>query len=64
MDHVKTQLPYALVVGGIGIVLGNIGTAYGLSPWLALLGGAVLLVVILQLIGRPVEGHISHATES
>jgi len=64
VDHVKTQLPYALVVGGIGIVLGNIGTAYGLSPWLALLGGAVLLVVILQFIGRPVEGHIAPATES
>jgi len=57
VDHVKTQLPYAMVVGLIGIVLGNIGTAYGLSPWLALLGGALLLVAILQFIGKPVEGH-------
>jgi len=59
VDHVKTQLPYALVVGGIGMVLGNIGTAYGLSPWIALGLGSLLLVVILRLVGKPVETGVS-----
>ena len=38
IDHVKTQLPYALVVGIIGIVIGNIGDASaGCGPtWEAL----------------------------
>jgi Na+/H+ antiporter NhaC len=56
VDHVKTQLPYALVVGLLGIALGNIGTAYGLSPWLALAGGAAILIVFVRMIGKPVEG--------
>jgi Na+/H+ antiporter NhaC len=55
VDHVKTQLPYALIVGGIGMVLGNIGTAYGLSPWIALGGGSLVLVGILYFIGKPVK---------
>ena len=38
-----------------GIALGNVGTAYGLSPWLALAGGATILVLFVRLVGRPVE---------
>ena len=54
VDHVRTQLPYAMAVGIIGMLLGNIGTAYGLPPWIALLGGAGLLVVLLRMRGRVV----------
>jgi len=35
----------------VGIVLGNIGTAYGLPSWVAILGGAAILVVALRVIG-------------
>ena len=52
VDHVRTQLPYALAVGVVGILLGNIGTAYGLSPWIALLAGAAILVVFLRIVGK------------
>ncbi|MDX1493594.1 MAG: Na+/H+ antiporter NhaC family protein, partial [Longimicrobiales bacterium] len=52
VDHVRTQLPYALVVGLVGIVLGNIGTAYGLPPWIALLAGAGVLAVFLRFVGK------------
>lgn len=55
VDHVKTQLPYALSVGLIAIVCGNLGTAYGLSPWLALLAGGILVAVVLRFVGKPVE---------
>ena len=55
IDHVRTQLPYALVVGVVGITLGNIGTAYGLPPLLALLLGAVVLWGVLRFWGTSVE---------
>ncbi len=55
VDHVKTQLPYALLVGVVGMLLGNIGTAYGLNPWIALLIGGVIVVAALRVLGRPVE---------
>jgi len=52
LDHVRTQLPYALLVAGISIVLGDLGTAYGLPNWIALLGGAAILVLVVRLAGR------------
>ena len=54
VDHVKTQLPYAFLVGGVGIVLGSVGTALGLPAWLALLGGAAVLALTLRTFGRPI----------
>lgn len=54
VDHVRTQLPYAALVGVIGMALGNIGTAYGLPSWLALLLGAALLYVALRTLGTSV----------
>jgi Na+/H+ antiporter NhaC len=47
IDHVRTQLPYAMLVGGVSMVIGDIGTAYGLPNILALgLGAAVLFLVL------------------
>jgi len=54
MDHVRTQLPYALTVAVVAIVLGDIPTAFGLSPWIALVLGVGVLYGILRLLGRPV----------
>ena len=47
VDHVRTQLPYALLVAGMGMTFGDIGTAYGLPVWAALVlaGGALWLVL-------------------
>lgn len=55
VDHVKTQLPYALAVGLLSMGLGNIGTAYGLPPVVALLLGAGALVGLVYVVGRPVD---------
>jgi len=56
MDHVRTQLPYAILVGLIGMVVGNVGTAYGLlPPWGALLVGAFLLFLFLRFRGKTVS---------
>lgn len=54
VDHVRTQLPYAVAVGLLSMLLGNIGTAYGLPPIVALLIGAGALVGLLFTVGRPV----------
>jgi len=43
VDHVKTQLPYALVVALVAMIVGDVGTALGLSVWVALLGSIAIL---------------------
>jgi Na+/H+ antiporter NhaC len=59
VDHVRTQMPYALLVAGVGMVLGDIGTAYGLPNWIALVGGVAVLFVVLRLFGRDLMEHES-----
>lgn len=59
VDHVRTQLPYALAVGTISIVVGNLGTAYGLPVWAALTIGIAVLIVILKLFGEPGPSQLS-----
>ncbi|MCE2455212.1 MAG: Na+/H+ antiporter NhaC family protein [Gemmatimonadetes bacterium] len=54
VDHVRTQLPYAVLVGGVAIVVGSLGTSFGLPNWLALVGSAGLLVGFLFWRGRTV----------
>ena len=58
VDHVRTQLPYAVVVAVVGMLLGDIGTAYGLPVWVALGLGVLILFAVLRLrgtsIGEPV----------
>ncbi len=55
VDHVRTQLPYALIVASVGMVLGDIGTAYGLPNWLAFVLAIGALILILKVFGRDVR---------
>ncbi len=65
VDHVRTQLPYALLVGAVGIVVGNIGTAYGLPPWIALIIGFGVLFLILRSRGQiSTRGEVSVEREA
>jgi Na+/H+ antiporter NhaC len=50
--HVRTQLPYALAVGALGMVVGDVPTAFGLSPWISLLAGTGVIVGGVFLIGK------------
>ena len=50
----KTQLPYALLVAVLGMIVGDLGTAMGLPVWVALLLGVGILVAFLRLLGRSV----------
>jgi Na+/H+ antiporter NhaC len=55
VDHVRTQLPYAIAVAIVCILLGDIPTAFGLSPYISLILIAIILVVVIYLVGRKVE---------
>jgi Na+/H+ antiporter NhaC len=55
VDHVRTQLPYALVVAVIGMTVGDIATAYGLTPWIALPLGGVLIWGVVMVVGKRVD---------
>jgi Na+/H+ antiporter NhaC len=55
IDHVRTQMPYAILVGGVGLVVGDLPTAWGMSPWLSLALGSAILVAILWYFGRTTD---------
>jgi Na+/H+ antiporter NhaC len=55
VDHVKTQLPYAMTVGGIATALGYIPAGFGLSPWISLAFGAVAVVFVVMKFGTPAD---------
>jgi Na+/H+ antiporter NhaC len=54
IDHVRTQLPYALMVAVIAMIVGELpAAAWGLNPGIALLVGLVLVYLGLRIFGRP-----------
>ena len=55
IEHVRTQLPYALLVGTVALVIGTVPGGFGVPPWISLVAGTVLLAAILRVLGREVE---------
>lgn len=55
IDHVRTQIPYALTVGVVSVLIGTLLSSIGLHPFLALLLGVGALVGIVELIGKRSE---------
>ncbi len=54
IDHVRTQIPYALVAGTVAWVVGDIATAYGLPVWMSIPIGGGILGVAVRVFGRQV----------
>ncbi len=55
VDHVRTQLPYALLGAALAVVVGYLPEAFhGISPWLLLPVGFFLIVLWARFIARPV----------
>ena len=52
VDHVKTQLPYALSVGVVCMIVGDLATAYGLPTYLAIPIIFIILYLILRFFGK------------
>jgi len=55
IEHVRTQLPYALLVGGAAFLIGTVPGGFGVPPWISLLVGIAALFAILKVIGRRAE---------
>jgi len=52
IEHVRTQMPYAIVVGLVAVFVGLLPVGLGLPWWLAMLGSGLLLYLILHFWGR------------
>ncbi|PSQ87745.1 MAG: sodium:proton antiporter [Bacteroidetes bacterium QH_2_63_10] len=55
IEHVRTQLPYALSVGTVAILFGTLPAGFGMHWLIGLTIGAILLVGLLWMVGTPVE---------
>jgi Na+/H+ antiporter NhaC len=52
IEHVRTQMPYAILVGAVAIFIGTIPGGYGFPPLLSIVIGVALLFGILRFFGR------------
>ena len=55
IQHVRTQLPYALLVGAVALFAGSLPVAFGMPWWLGLVIGTALLFTVLRLAGRTAD---------
>lgn len=55
IEHVRTQLPYALTVGLIALFLGTLPSAFGVSPILCFIISIATLYFIIVKFGKNVE---------
>lgn len=55
IQHVRTQLPYALVVAICGLVFGTLLVAFGLNIWIAYIIIILALFLIIRFFGKKVE---------
>jgi len=63
VDHVRTQLPYALVVAGVALIVGEIPASLEwIHPAWGLLVGVVILYFILKFFGKNPEDGIEPAS--
>ena len=53
IEHVRTQLPYALTVGVVSIIIGTIPAAFGISSWILFPAGLFVLFLIVKFVGKP-----------
>ncbi len=55
VDHTRTQAPYALLCAAVTLGIGYIPLGFGLSPWVSMGLGLVVLLAVLRLFGRVPE---------
>ena len=57
IEHVRTQLPYALLAGAAALGFGTLPISFGLPWWVGMLGATAVTVVGLRILGQPVEDY-------
>ncbi len=53
IEHVRTQMPYALLVGTVAVGLGTLPSGFGMPWWVGMLAGAAAIYVVARYIGKP-----------
>lgn len=68
IDHVKTQIPYALTAAGIAVVVGYLPAAmFGINPMISLVVGWSLAFAVIRFYGKPVmtdEARVAWSAET
>ena len=54
LQHVGTQMPYALTVGSVALLVGVLPTAMGLPSWVAFLAAFTVLGTVVRFMGKKV----------
>ncbi|HPE86221.1 MAG: Na+/H+ antiporter NhaC family protein [Bacteroidales bacterium] len=57
IQHVRTQLPYALTVGGVSIVCGIIPASFGIPTGILFIFALIILFLIIELFGKKHSYH-------
>ncbi|MCG8605423.1 Na+/H+ antiporter NhaC family protein, partial [bacterium] len=60
VDHVRTQMPYALLVGLVACLTGYIPSGWGLSSIVSILLGTAILTTAVFVIGKKPEGVLAN----
>lgn len=53
MDHISTQLPYALFVGSVAVICGYIPAAFGVPVYYLLPLGLLVVFLVIRFYGKP-----------
>lgn len=60
IDHVRTQIPYAMTVGFVALLLGTLPTGFGFPWWASLLLGLAVLTLGLWKFGKHLPDEVAH----
>ncbi|MFQ5602489.1 MAG: Na+/H+ antiporter NhaC family protein [bacterium] len=55
VDHVRTQLPYAVIVGIVASLVGYLPVGWGLNVFLSLIIGTILLMAVVFIFGKKIK---------
>ncbi len=61
IEHVRTQMPYALLVGTVAVLIGTIPGGFGFPPLLSILAGLGFLWLVLIRFGRQADAAAGQA---
>jgi Na+/H+ antiporter NhaC len=59
IDHVRTQLPYALTVGVVALVIGYLFIGFGGNLLVSIIIGIIILLIILMVFGKIIRRDIA-----
>ena len=55
IDHVRTQLPYAVLVAVVAAVVCYLPAGFGINAWLSIFVGVLILLAVLFVLGKKTE---------